>query len=78
MSATLSMLEQGNSAQIVGFRCEGDLKQRLASMGFVRGAKVTVDHATIMNGPRTYNIKGNRISLRSREADTILVELPTK
>ncbi|MBF0470164.1 MAG: ferrous iron transport protein A [Gammaproteobacteria bacterium] len=74
MSAALSSLTQGTTGQIVGVTCQGELKQRLASLGFMQGAKVTVGHSTIMNGPRTYTIRGSQVSLRGKEAASIMVE----
>ena len=74
MNTALSKMSQGSSGKIVSISCSNELKQRLSSLGFTRGAKVTVSHSTLLNDPRTYTIRGSEVCLRNREADAILVE----
>ena len=70
---TLFHLHSGEEAVIQGIQGDTRLKQRLAEMGFVNGAKVTAEQIAPMGDPRTYTIRGYRISLRKEEARQILL-----
>ncbi len=71
----LSQLKPNSSGKIVKVLGEAGLKQRLASLGFIRGAEVVVGHSAILGGPRSYLIRGSQISLRQSEANNITVQL---
>ena len=71
----LSQLKSNASGEIVKVQGELELRQRLASLGFIRGTAVVVGHSAIMGGPRSYLIRGSQISLRQSEAEQILVKL---
>lgn len=71
---TLSELKPGEQAQIAGIAGENRLRRRLAEMGLVRGAAVTVERVAPLGDPRSYTVRGYQISLRNREARLIQVE----
>ena len=48
-------------------------RQRLQSMGVVKGTQVAVDHTAPLGDPRVYALKGYRLTLRNAEARHILV-----
>jgi len=71
---TLFDLKRGERGIIL--RIEGDnrLKQRIAEMGFVRGAEVSADRTAPLGNPRIYLIRGYRISLRNEEAQRVILQ----
>ena len=69
----LSQLKSNSSGEIVKVQGDPELRQRLASLGFIRGAEIVVGHSAILGGPRSYLVRGAQISLRKSEADLILV-----
>lgn len=69
----LSQLKRNGSGKIVTVQGEAELRQRLASLGFIRGAEVVVGHSAILGGPRSYLVRGSQISLRKSEAELITV-----
>ncbi|NOR51202.1 MAG: iron transporter [Gammaproteobacteria bacterium] len=70
----LSQLKSDSEGEIVKIQGETELRQRLASLGFMRGADVAVGHSAILGGPRSYFVRGAQISLRKTEADQIIVK----
>jgi len=74
MNELLSRLKKGQQGEVVRIEGEAELKKRLASMGFLTGVKVVVEHSTLWGGPRTYSVCGCLISLRAAEAENIIVE----
>ncbi|MDH3353978.1 MAG: ferrous iron transport protein A [Chromatiales bacterium] len=71
----LSQLKSNTSGEIVKIQGELEMRQRLASLGFIRGTTIVVGHSAIMGGPRSYLLRGAQISLRQSEADKILVKV---
>lgn len=69
----LSQLKSNGSGEIVAVQGETELRQRLASLGFIRGAEVVVGHSAILGGPRSYLVRGSQISLRKSEAELITI-----
>ena len=70
----LSQLKSNSSGEIVKVQGEAGLRQRLASLGFIRGTRIEVSHSAILGGPRSYLVRGSQISLRKSEADQIIVK----
>ncbi|MBF0256762.1 MAG: ferrous iron transport protein A [Gammaproteobacteria bacterium] len=69
----LTRLQPGQKGRIVKVDGEGDLRDRLAALGFRAGATVGVLYSALMGDPRTYFICGSQISLRKNEASRIIV-----
>jgi len=55
---------------------EGDtaVKQRLSSMGLVKGSQIEVEHTSLFGDPRTYQVKGYSICMRKLEAEHIILQ----
>ncbi|MFK5894950.1 MAG: FeoA family protein [Pseudomonadota bacterium] len=68
---TLADLGDGEVGIIASISGDRSIKQRLSSMGLVKGAKVQVEHSTLFGDPRTYLIKGYSICMRKLEAQQI-------
>lgn len=66
----LSELDVGMEAKIVR---TGDI--RLMEMGFIPGVKVKALRKAPLGDPVEYEVRGYRISLRSRDADLVEVVL---
>jgi Fe2+ transport system protein FeoA len=72
-TAVLTALQPGQRGRIVKVNGEGELRDRLAALGFRAGASVGVLYSALMGDPRTYFICGSQISLRKSEASHIIV-----
>ena len=74
--ARLSSLKINETAHIVGLSKEfrGASRRRMLDLGFVRGAKVSVDLLNPLGEPKAFLIKGTAIALRNKQASMILIE----
>lgn len=74
--ARLSMLEQNETAQIIGISKEmrGESRRRLLDLGFVKGASVSIDLLNPLGDPKAFLIKGTSIALRQNQASKILIK----
>ena len=77
MLHTLFDLKPGESGTIIRIEGENRLKQRLAEMGFIRGASVALDKVAPLGDPRAYTLQEYQVSLRNEEAKSILLEETT-
>ena len=57
----LAMLGEGETAHIVGVKGASELRQHLATLGFVEGAEVSV--VSRVNGDVIVTVKGARLGL---------------
>jgi Fe2+ transport system protein FeoA/Mn-dependent DtxR family transcriptional regulator len=67
-------LPVGSQARVVEIAGSGKHQRRMLDMGFVPGAEVSTVRRAPLGDPIEYRIKGTAVALRSRDADTILVE----
>jgi Fe2+ transport system protein FeoA len=72
-TTALTTLQPGQRGLIVKIDVEGELRDRLAALGFRTGASVGVLYSALMGDPRTYFVCGSQISLRKNEANHIIV-----
>ncbi len=74
--ARLSILKENETAQIIGISKEirGDGRRRLLDLGFVKGAKVSIDLLNPLGEPKAFLIKGTSIALRNNQASKILIK----
>ena len=72
--ATLADLEPGQQGTVVRIRTTGDTARRLMEMGVVRGEVVRVVKCAPFGDPIELELEGYHLSLRKREARTILVD----
>jgi len=74
--ARLSSLKINEKAEIVGLskECRGENRRRLLDLGFVKGAKVSIDLLNPLGEPKAYLIKGTAIALRENQASKILIK----
>jgi len=71
--ATLAELESGKAGTVAAIKGDTAVKQRLTSMGFIKGASVEVGHESLFADPRTYIVKGYTICMRKNEAEQIIL-----
>jgi len=71
----LSELKVGEAGSIVKLLATGGFRQRLLEMGLVRGERIEVKRVAPLGDPLEYSIKDYRLSMRRREAESILVEV---
>lgn len=71
---TLNNIECGHAARVVYVKGRGSLKKRILDMGMVPDVVVTVVRKAPMGDPIELNLKGYNLSLRQKEAETIVVQ----
>lgn len=71
----LSELKVGEAGNIVKLFATGAFRQRLLEMGLVRGERIEVKRVAPLGDPIEYSIKDYRLSMRKREAESVLVEV---
>ena len=72
----LKLVDVGQGQTVKVLRIASDdvqLRQRLQSMGVVKGAEIVVNHTAPLGDPRIYVIKGYQVALRNSEAQCIQV-----
>lgn len=67
-------LPVGSQARVVEIAGSGKHQRRMLDMGFVPGAEVITIRKAPLGDPIEYRIKGTAVALRSKDADSILVE----
>lgn len=67
-------IKKGSSAKIVAVCVDGAAGERLRSLGFVKGATVTVVAFSLFNGSVLLLCGYNRVALRKSVAERIEVE----
>ena len=69
----LSLLQPGDQGEVVEVQAQGEVRQRLLEMGFIRGALLRVEKLAPLGDPMELVIKGYHLSLRRDESACILV-----
>ena len=69
----LSLLQPGDQGEVVAVQAQGEVRQRLLEMGFIRGARLRVEKLAPLGDPMELVIKGYHLSLRRDESSCILV-----
>lgn len=70
----LDELGRGQSGRIVRVDGRAAVRHRLLELGVVRGETITFERAAPLGDPLEFVVKGYHLSLRKREAATIIVE----
>ena len=72
---TLSALEPGESARVVGIAevCQGPQRRRLLDLGVVPGTRITAELRSASGDPVAYEMRGALIALRREQAEWIRV-----
>ena len=73
LSIPLSDLQPGDQGEVVQVRAQGQIRQRLLEMGFIRGVQLRVEKLAPLGDPMELVIKGYHLSLRRDESACILV-----
>ncbi|WP_306589964.1 FeoA family protein [Geothrix sp. 21YS21S-4] len=74
LSVPLSQLQPGDQGEVVQVQAQGQIRQRLLEMGFIRGAHLRVERLAPLGDPMELVIKGYHLSLRRDESACILVQ----
>lgn len=70
----LSEVKLNHDYRIIKLHVEGLIKERLLSLGFTRGAKITAIRKGPKNNLTIYIIKGTMLALRYEESEKVEVE----
>lgn len=69
--STMADLNSGDKGIVAAITGDKTNKQRLTSMGLVKGTKVEVQHCSLFGDPRTYLVRGYSICMRKLEAQQV-------
>jgi len=71
----LNELSENSRARIVGFeQGDGTYRSKLFSMGLTQGSEIRIRRLAPLGDPIEVEVRGNKASLRKKEAAVILVE----
>ena len=73
---TLSSCPRGCHTIVKKLHTQGSLKQRLISLGIMKGAQITLLEYAPAKSTIEIKVGKMRLALRKEEADTIEVEMP--
>ena len=74
ITITLADVDQGQTVMVRKIVSDDtQFRQRLQSMGVVKGTEILVCHTAPLGDPRIYMVKGYKLALRNNEARRILV-----
>ena len=68
---TMADLNDGEKGIIASISGDKSIKQRLSSMGLVKGTEVKVEYSSLFGDPRTYTVRGYSICMRKHEAQQV-------
>ncbi|MBN2110715.1 MAG: ferrous iron transport protein A [Methanosarcinaceae archaeon] len=71
---TLDQIEPDNSVKVLKVTGRKSSRKRILDMGLTPGTRVDVIRRAPLGDPVEFRLKGYNLSLRKREAETILVE----
>jgi ferrous iron transport protein A len=75
MITTLDRLRHGQVGRIEGVGGRPAVRRRLLELGLVRGEAISFERAAPLGDPLAFVVKGYRLSLRTRDAAAIRVEV---
>ena len=75
---TLSQLKKGETGKVGQIGVNGSMRRRLQDIGLVRGAAVKRIGSSPLGDPSAYLIKGALVAIRNKEADCIMLALPSE
>jgi len=74
MQTTLSQLEVGASARVVGYGEHSDYTARLMRLGLIPGTQLTIKRRAPLGDPIQIQFRGYSLVLRPAEAQQLLLE----
>lgn len=74
MHKTLSQLEVGDTARVVGYQAESDYSARLMRLGLIPGTELVLQRRAPLGDPIQIRFRGYSLALRPAEAGDLLLE----
>ncbi len=74
VSRTLADVTIGRSFRVRKLTAQGEIRQRMTEMGFIRGAKGKILREALLRDPVEVELSGSKLSLRRVEAAGVIVE----
>ncbi|MDG6242979.1 MAG: ferrous iron transport protein A [Methanolobus sp.] len=72
---TLDFIEPETSVKVLKVTGQKSSRKRILDMGLTPGTKVEVIRRAPLGDPVKFKLKGYNLSLRKKEAETVLVEI---
>ncbi len=72
---SLNQLKAGQNCKVIHIKGRGSIRQRILDMGLIPGVKAFVERKSLSGDPIWIKFQGFQLSLRKKEAETILVEI---
>jgi len=74
--STLSELTRGQTARVIGYQDSPEhYRQKLLALGLTRNVNLQVKKMAPLGDPIEIEVRGYRLSLRKKEASSLLVEI---
>ncbi len=67
-------MQPGQTARVAKLHGEGALRRRIMDMGITKGAEILVRKVAPLGDPIEVKVRGDELSLRKAEVDSIEVE----
>ena len=71
---TLKEVQAGESVVVKKLNGEGALKRRIMDMGITKGVEILVRKLAPLGDPMEVTVRGYELTLRKKEAESIVVE----
>ncbi len=71
---TLADLLPGQDGIVLRVQGDAALRHRLAAMGIVNGARISIEHTAPMGDPKAYRVLDYMLSMRNEEARHIILK----
>ena len=71
---TLKQMRPGQSCTVVRISGTGAIRQRILDMGLMPGVNIYVERLSPAGDPMWIKFQGSQLSLRLKEAETVLVD----
>jgi DtxR family Mn-dependent transcriptional regulator len=72
---SLRQLKAGQTGKVIRIKGHGAIRQRILDMGIIPGVKIFVERKSLAGDPIWVKFQGFQLSLRKKEAETILIEI---
>lgn len=72
---TLNDVEIGQSCEVVGLNCSGEMRRRIMDMGITKGTRITVQKSAPLGDPIDVILRGYHLSIRRADAADIEVKV---
>jgi ferrous iron transport protein A len=74
MTVSLSDLQPGDSARVIGYRADSSYVAQLMRLGLIPGTQITVQRTAPLGDPMEIRFRGFSLALRPSEATSLMLD----